>query len=420
MREIIKMMPFGVVIIPKNPNASQKNFLNDEFKQKYIGKWENLEELSRIQGKYDDSDFNQESSKKNFNRFETDKNVILRINKDNICYKCNHSGDRACDISTAIVNWEGIPSYMHIINDNTELIKAEESKMNQKCQEIMFTNASHDLRTPLNCILNSFSILENSFKTTNKLITPLVCHLSHSQQQLLASNNLEIKNFLKNGTNSSHLLLALVDDILNLSKIKSGKFEVKKEKFQIQDLFTEIYSIFKPQCDQKKLKFDIQICEEMQKFTLISDPTVIRQILINLVSNSLKFTFASIKGVKTKESDLMSSDTMKCLTPDIPLSDPLNLAFKSHITISATFTKRKGKNYVHFSVEDSGVGIPAQKKDKLFKLFHLVTEDGGLSNNVTGLGLTVCKEYTEALGGEIWLESEENLGTIVSFLVPCL
>jgi len=138
-----------------------------------------------------------------------------------------------------------------------------------------------------------------------------VWHLSHSQQQLLASNNLEIKNFLKNGTNSSHLLLALVDDILNLSKIKSGKFEVKKEKFQIQDLFTEIYSIFKPQCDQKKLKFDIQVCEEMQKFTLISDPTVIRQILINLVSNSLKFTFASIKGVKTKESGLMSSDTMK-------------------------------------------------------------------------------------------------------------
>ena len=184
------------------------------------------------------------------------------------------------------------------------------------------------------------------------------------------------------GKNSSILLLALIEDILDLSKMEAGTFSIHNTEFSIPQLMDQISDIFGIQCQQKKIKliFDIEPCFQNER--VFSDENRIKQVLLNIMSNAVKFTF-------------MGS-----------------------ITVSISLELRRQLKKLVFTIKDTGLGIKEEDKPKLFSLFGMVSEVKGLNPNGSGIGLTVCQKYLERLGGGISLDSEFGTGTTVTFWVP--
>lgn len=127
---------------------------------------------------------------------------------------------------------------MHVFIDTTDIIKLQEANNNIKLQRIMFASSSHEFRTPLNAIINSYDFIAENYREVE-------IHLPESQE--LDAHRLEITKFLKIGKNSSTLLLALVEDILDLSKIEAGTFKVNLAPFNIVDLLKEVHMLFSNQ-----------------------------------------------------------------------------------------------------------------------------------------------------------------------------
>ena len=175
-----------------------------------------------------------------------------------------------------------------------------------------------------------------------------------------------IQKFIKMGKNSSILLLALIEDILDLSKMEAGTFSIHNTEFSIPQLMDQISDIFGIQCQSKKLKFIIDIEPILQNERVFSDESRIKQVLLNIMSNAVKFTFAG------------------------------------SITVSISLELRRQLKKLVFTIKDTGLGIKDEDKPKLFSLFGMVSEVKGLNPNGSGIGLTVCQKYLERLGGGIF------------------
>jgi two-component system sensor histidine kinase/response regulator len=184
-----------------------------------------------------------------------------------------------------------------------------------------------------------------------------------------------IKKFVKIGSTSSILLMALIEDILDLSKLEAGTFSINKSSFNLVELMNEVYDIFDIQCKQKNLKLLLDIDERLVDMETCSDRGRIKQILLNLMSNSFKFTFSGSISLGVK---LVSTAEGRELT---------------------------------FIVNDTGIGIKKEDQKKLFKLFGMVKNTNNLNPNGCGIGLTVSQKYLEKLGGAIYLESSYGRGT---------
>ena len=189
------------------------------------------------------------------------------------------------------------------------------------------------------------------------------------------------------GYNSSILLLSLIEDILDLSKIDSGNFAMHITDFDLKDLIDEVYDIFIFQCENKGLELKVEIDPYLNSIVISSDKGRIKQVLLNLISNSLKFTFEGIIFIKIK------------------------------------YVFKEGKNFIQFSVSDTGIGIKEKDKNKLFKLFGMIKtheNQNKLNPNGWGIGLTVSKKYVEYLGGDIniILGFLNGRGTTVQFSIP--
>ena len=186
------------------------------------------------------------------------------------------------------------------------------------------------------------------------------------------------------GKNSSILLLALIEDILDLSKMEAGTFRINNAEFQTPDLIEGIHDIFNVQCQQKKIKLHFDVPDGLEQQTIYSDESRIKQILLNLMSNAVKFTFSG------------------------------------SITISMSIEIKKNMKVLVIRVKDTGLGIKEKDKSKLFHLFGMISETKEINPNGSGIGLTICRKYVEKLGGEISLESEFGEGTSVTFWVPVI
>lgn len=184
------------------------------------------------------------------------------------------------------------------------------------------------------------------------------------------------------GTCSSVLLLSLIEDILDLSKMEAGTFKINKGYMVIPELVDEVGDIFSTQCKQRNIELLIEVESCLSNIRFHSDRSRLKQILLNLLSNSSKFTF------------------------------------EGHIKLSVKVIQRNREYFVEFWVSDTGTGIKLESQDKLFKLFSMISETSSLNPNGTGIGLTVTKKYVIALGGEINLESEFGIGTSVTFILP--
>ena len=150
-------------------------------------------------------------------------------------------------MKTLKIDWEGNPnSYMHVLIDTTNITQLEEAKNNIKCQQIMFASASHEFRTPLNAILNIFDLI----KDTQKAMVEQIMKFSQNNYEVtrvVEKMSCQIDKFIKIGHNSSSLLLSLIEDILNLSKMDIGEFNITMSDFSIKELLDQVYDIYSNQ-----------------------------------------------------------------------------------------------------------------------------------------------------------------------------
>lgn len=225
------------------------------------------------------------------------------------------------------------------------------------------------------------AILANQMKTklvaniTHEIRTPLGGIIGLSQ---LIAENAEIPSDIQDSGNkifqAARNLLRLLNDLLDYAKLEAGKVEIIDGPFKIDEIINDVKGLTENKAEEKSLKLTSSISEDLPRF-IVGDSVKIRQILLNLVQNSIKFT--EVGGI------------------DISV-------------------EREGETVV-FSVTDTGIGVTETVKSRLFQPF---TQGHDPSYGGTGLGLSICQQFVELMGGQIEMVSEEGQGTNVSFRLP--
>lgn len=214
--------------------------------------------------------------------------------------------------------------------------------------------ASHELRTPLTSMAMSIELLRE--RAAGKL--------SEREQQLLHAAAEDVSR-----------LRALVTDLLDLSKIESGRMEMEFERVDAQFLVDKAISPFEEQAARQEIELSGQVAEETAPVR--ADPNKIVWVLTNLIANALRYTDAG-----------------------------------GHIQVSAT----QMDGHVHFAVSDDGAGIPLVYQSKIFDKFVQINDERATGGS--GLGLAICREMVKAHGGAIWVDSQPGLGSIFTFSLP--
>ena len=248
-------------------------------------------------------------------------------------------------------------------------VKAEELALASKYKSEFLANMSHELRTPLNSLL----ILSGA--------------LTDNKEGNLSENQVESARVIYE---SGHDLLSLIDEVLDLSKIEAGRMDVSAEEIQVRELAQRVASTFQHMADDKGLSLDVRVADDAPE-SILSDQKRVEQILKNLLSNAIKFT---TEGGITVTIGPVPTDAGN-------LREGLTTA-----------------NAVAFSVTDTGIGIPADRRKVIFEAFQQA--DGGTARKYggTGLGLSISRELAHLLGGVIRLESEEDKGSTFTLYLP--
>jgi CheY-like chemotaxis protein/signal transduction histidine kinase/methyl-accepting chemotaxis protein len=247
--------------------------------------------------------------------------------------------------------------------------KARALELASRYKSEFMANMSHELRTPLNSILVLSQLLSENRKE----------HLNKKESEYARTIN-----------SSGYDLLNLINDILDLSKVESGKLELHIERLYFDELKDYIDKTFLPLTDEKGLKLDIKINKDVPKY-INSDIQRINQIIKNLFSNAIKFTSKGNVSLKV---------------------------FRPKKNTNLSISGLKPENTVAFAVSDTGIGVSKEKFQAIFEAFQQA--DGTTSRKFggTGLGLTISKSFASILGGEIQLESTEGAGSTFTLFLP--
>jgi len=251
-------------------------------------------------------------------------------------------------------------------NKEFELVKSQETaRRASQAKTTFLAIMSHEIRTPLNAIIGMCEILEETV-------------LSKEQHE-----------YLKILREAGETLLAIINDVLDISKIECGDVQIEKSEFSLDYLVEKVCDILAIRAHRKGIELADHISPDVP-VNLVGDSYRMRQILVNLIGNSIKFT---------DEGEIVLN---------------VKLAGKENIKYGL---KEKDEVCLLFSVRDTGVGIPKERQDAIFDSFRQADSSTTRRFGGTGLGLTISRRLVELMGGEMWVESEEGKGSEFFFTV---
>lgn len=249
-----------------------------------------------------------------------------------------------------------------------ELIKERElaMKLTQKAQEEArsksdyLANMSHEIRTLINAILGFTELIKDDLPKDSRQIDHL--------------NTIIV---------SGKMLLEIVNNILDFSKVEAGKLKLEDIAFNLREVAEDVFQIVRARLDKKPINLYLDI-HEYVPLDLTGDPTRLKQILVNLLDNAIKFTE------------------------------------KGEIGLTVRLSRQQGqldKPTIHFTLKDSGIGIPEDRKNLIFESFTQADVSTTRLYGGTGLGLSLCRAFVEAMNGNIWVNSELGVGTEFNFVI---
>jgi len=237
-----------------------------------------------------------------------------------------------------------------------ELTKAKElAEENNRLKSAFLANMSHEIRTPMNGIIGFCQLLAkgNQSEEKKKIFTDIII-------------------------DSSNHLLAVIEDILEISKIETNQINLSEELFSLNTLMLEVFVFFKTKATEKNISFFLHKSLPDEQDNILTDKQKLKQILFNLISNAIKFTH------------------------------------KGYIKFGYNIED----NYITFFVEDTGIGISDDKYQQIFERFQQADNSLTKKYGGTGLGLAICKAYVKLLGSEIHIASELGKGSVFYFNLP--
>jgi len=254
------------------------------------------------------------------------------------------------------------------IRDITEKKQAEDRLIEAKeaaeaavrSKSDFLANMSHEIRTPLNAVLGLTGLLLNSDLSAQE------------------------RDYVETVRSSGNTLLSVINEILDYSKIESGKMELESQPFHLRECIAVAVDLVKAAADQKGLVVKYELDQSIPEY-FKGDVTRLRQVLVNLLGNAVKFTHDGTIDISVIGTPIVAPD---------------------------------GKQYeLHFSISDTGIGIPEEKMDRLFQSFSQVDSTTTRKYGGTGLGLAISRRLVELMAGEIWVVSKPGLGSTFHFTI---
>lgn len=261
-------------------------------------------------------------------------------------------------VEDIIENGEKNGHMLWFINQTQQLHTMQKLKEADEAKTQFLMKVSHELRTPMNTMLGM-----------NEMI------IRESAEE-------EIRNYAREVAGAGAHMMALIDEVLDASRLESGRLVVSRTPYRIEDILEKAEELMRPQAERKELALDVEIAEELKgdRGWQVGDSVRLLQVITNLLSNSIKYTDKGFVGLK------------------------------------ADVRTENGKRQLALTVSDSGIGIPKEELDRIFEIFERGSNIGRKAG--IGLGLAIVKQLTEAMGGTLTVESTLGQGSRFTILLP--